>query len=542
MKPLLLYIVVLQISFKALTQTTVSTSTSLPIDLTGANSSCLSFVGPSLAFNVPASANGQPLTQIKIIFEDNSGSMSLGSVDAFLVDNLGNCYHFLNTTTSDFTNALTYIPAVFVSANHSSCLNQPNLPNLSTGDNAAESVSGNYGIWASAVNFPNHSNVSGTWRIYFKEGTSNEPLVTGASLEFGGASTASNQIGNGDNCIDPIVWNGQPICATTGSATTDLNTPGNALIGLGNSYNFVNGGNCNWMSTLENDIWIKFSVNANGPTCISLSGLDGSTQSIVVSDANADGDNNPCTGVGYTSSQPDPNWIVRSCPDPSIYSTNGTQTHQQHCFNGVVGQTYYLVIDGTGGAESPFYIDGTNGVFTPLPVELIDFEGEVQEHYNLLKWSTASENNNDYFEVQRSLDGISYHTLERIPGKGTTSDISRYSHIDYIPLAAGYYRLMQVDYDGKNEYSEIIYLEKSIEIDFAVYPQLVINELSIYYNVSNEPTEIYIVDYMGVMVDHKVLDASKSVQSFDVSNLERGGYIVYLINSSGTKQSRFIKN
>ena len=77
-------------------QVIVATSSSVPVHLLGANSNCGSFVGPSISFMVPPSANGFPLTEIELTFEQNAGEsgMSLGFVDCYLVDNLGGCHHF----------------------------------------------------------------------------------------------------------------------------------------------------------------------------------------------------------------------------------------------------------------------------------------------------------------------------------------------------------------------------------------------------------------------------------------------------------------
>lgn len=155
--------------------------------------------------------------------------------------------------------------------------------------------------------------------------------------------------------------------------------------------------------------------------------------------------------------------MVESCPEPSVYTTNGTWTHQQHCFPATPGVTYYLVIDGTGGAISPFYIDGTNGAFTILPVELTYFDGKALEEQNSLSWVTASEPNNSHFEIELSTDGKHFSKIGEIAGNGTTSQMSYYSFTHDNPPSAAYYRLKQVDYNGAFKHADVVFVKKCIQ-------------------------------------------------------------------------------
>nr|MBX2846022.1 T9SS type A sorting domain-containing protein [Saprospiraceae bacterium] len=95
----------------------------------------------------------------------------------------------------------------------------------------------------------------------------------------------------------------------------------------------------------------------------------------------------------------------------------------------------------------------------PLPVELIRFDAEGDSNGNtLLNWTTASEENNDRFEIERSVDGVSFDTVGEVLGNGTTTETSHYVYTDYDASASGsqlFYRLRQVDFDGKSAYSDI---------------------------------------------------------------------------------------
>lgn len=101
---------------------------------------------------------------------------------------------------------------------------------------------------------------------------------------------------------------------------------------------------------------------------------------------------------------------------------------------------------------------------TGLPVSLLTFEGQQEGSGNLISWVTASEENNDYFELERSVDAENFESIATIAGNGTTTEIKEYEFFDRTPVTDGYYRLKQVDYDGKTSHSEVIYLSRKQNI------------------------------------------------------------------------------
>lgn len=87
---------------------------------------------------------------------------------------------------------------------------------------------------------------------------------------------------------------------------------------------------------------------------------------------------------------------------------------------------------------------------TPLPVELLYFEGMEYPSFNCLKWSTASEHNSDYFKIERSIDGVEWKTIGTKTASGNSNTKIDYSFIDsFDDFVINYYRLVQVDYDGQ---------------------------------------------------------------------------------------------
>lgn len=92
-----------------------------------------------------------------------------------------------------------------------------------------------------------------------------------------------------------------------------------------------------------------------------------------------------------------------------------------------------------------------------LPVELVSFSGEVTDCQTLLKWSTASELNNDYFLVEKSTDAANWKEAGKIAGSGNSVIPQSYQWVDTdVQNQETYYRLAQFDYDGTREYSHII--------------------------------------------------------------------------------------
>jgi hypothetical protein len=97
----------------------------------------------------------------------------------------------------------------------------------------------------------------------------------------------------------------------------------------------------------------------------------------------------------------------------------------------------------------------------PLPVTLLGFSAEVKNDNQVaLKWQTSAEINNDYFVVERSRDGVIFDDVTTVNGNGTTTEISNYQTTDYEPYTGiSYYRLKQVDFDGKEEIFPMVVVE-----------------------------------------------------------------------------------
>lgn len=122
--------------------------------------------------------------------------------------------------------------------------------------------------------------------------------------------------------------------------------------------------------------------------------------------------------------------------------------------------TYYLIIDGYSGDLCSWKIS-FGGV---LPIELISFTGEPYGDFNLLKWVTATEINNDFFFIERSIDGMFFEEVGFINGSGNSMSLKNYNLLDKEPYnGVSYYRLTQVDFDGNYTVSNIISVFRGVD-------------------------------------------------------------------------------
>ncbi len=159
------------------------------------------------------------------------------------------------------------------------------------------------------------------------------------------------------------------------------------------------------------------------------------------------------------------------------------------------------------GRTSFSRFSGRSGV--ALPIELISFKAKYTGKNTVsLKWSTASETNNDYFQVERASDGIEFNPILNVNGAGSSTKTLTYSTSDNEPLSGiSYYRLKQVDYDGQFSYSEIVSVEiKNLneEFKFNAFPNPS-NGSDLKYNLKakrGETIDLTIIDMSGKEIYH----------------------------------------
>jgi hypothetical protein len=171
-----------------------------------------------------------------------------------------------------------------------------------------------------------------------------------------------------------------------------------------------------------------------------------------------------------------------------------------------------------------------------LYIELAEFYAIPKEEEVLLKWATQTENNNDYFVIQKSKNAIDWEDLEKIVGAGNSYEKINYSYPDRNPYSGtSYYRLKYFDYDGEFEYSRIAPVKFGADNTIVFYPNPVKDRLII---EKEEDTSIEIFNLIGV----KMLETTSSV--INVSKFESGTYLLILKDEFGNSIGfeRFLKS
>ena len=175
-----------------------------------------------------------------------------------------------------------------------------------------------------------------------------------------------------------------------------------------------------------------------------------------------------------------------------------------------------------------------------LPIELLYFNGVAYPTFNLLKWATATEQLSDYFEIQESLDGITWRTAGIKPGAGNSNVLTSYSDsVVFNELAYHYYRLKQVDYDGNFKFYDIITLDNTRDSNSADLNAYHNHNGSIVIMLNTDASQQYttvLYDAQGNKVKAQDFESVKGGNIFklDVSNCQLGVYFLQI--SNGVKQ------
>ena len=157
----------------------------------------------------------------------------------------------------------------------------------------------------------------------------------------------------------------------------------------------------------------------------------------------------------------------------------------------------------------------------PLPVELLYFYGEKSGDKVRLDWQTATEINNSHFDVEWSRDGISFQKIGEVTGAGTTNEVQFYDFFHTTPaLGENYYRLKQVDFNEKSEYTPIVLIEFNTirDTQWTIFPNPATNYLKI---ETSEGGMLQLFDISGRLLVEKQVS---SYENIDITQLPNGTY------------------
>lgn len=165
----------------------------------------------------------------------------------------------------------------------------------------------------------------------------------------------------------------------------------------------------------------------------------------------------------------------------------------------------------------------------PLPVRLVEFNAKCDKGIARLNWSTASEENNEKFIIERSMDCNKFELLGEIAGHGTSKELINYSYEDLSPYkGTSYYRLKQVDYDGQYDYSKIIVNKCRGKVDIKIYPNPTDGVVQVAGLISGD--RINLLAPLGQLVYSEVVKESSSHLS--LGHLANGIYKITIENEN----------
>lgn len=221
--------------------------------------------------------------------------------------------------------------------------------------------------------------------------------------------------------------------------------------------------------------------------------------------------------------------------------------------NGVIGDYYVVLITNYDNCDGLLTFSQTSGTGSSncsivLPIDLLSFTGYSGEGYNLLEWITTSEINNDYFEIEKSNDGILFNKIDVVDGIGNSSVNNSYQYIDNNSNSTiSYYRLKQIDYDGKHSYSNIVAIKKSIENEITIFPNPTLGSVKLNFDSKEDKNyQITVYDISKEIYQEKIfVDKGLKTISFDLfEKLSKGFYILKITDQNGNeiKTERIIKH
>ena len=223
---------------------------------------------------------------------------------------------------------------------------------------------------------------------------------------------------------------------------------------------------------------------------------------------------------------------------------NGPSASVSAWKKGVYGSEHYaeyLIQSFSGGGGGG---GGPQGAF---PIELLYFTGHAEANSNIIDWATATEKNNQYQIVERSANGVDgWNEIGRKAGAGTSTSPIAYKLEDTAPLILGYYRLRAVDFDGAEQLSEVISIERESDVLAIInaFPVPVERQLILQVNapVSGDVT-ISLMDAIGrvVLVQNNGVQRGINELTIDMGALASGMYQITVNNGLTTVTRSIVK-
>jgi hypothetical protein len=180
---------------------------------------------------------------------------------------------------------------------------------------------------------------------------------------------------------------------------------------------------------------------------------------------------------------------------------------------------------------------------TTLPITLTSFTAKSVDKSVLLNWNTASEENNDYFDLLHSANGKSFTAIGKVKGAGTSKVSNDYSLVDENPFAGtNYYKLVQHDFDGKSSASDVISVDSKIAASqLSVYAAS--SDLRITLSSPNKTKgKLQLFDISGRKLSESSVEVNKGYNTFPIlSTLQNGIHFLRYTTESEVINQKFLR-
>jgi hypothetical protein len=193
-------------------------------------------------------------------------------------------------------------------------------------------------------------------------------------------------------------------------------------------------------------------------------------------------------------------------------------------------------VTGYTGTFSPFIVASPGAI---LSTELLNIKAKAANNTNIVSWETASEINNKGFDVERQNANGTWASLGFVQGIGKAAT---YTFTDKGPLSISYYRLRQIDFDGKETLSKVVSVSQDTKGRISISPNPTSDKVTINLNqndVSNQTATLVLSDMTGRQVWAQT--TTSGAFQLDLSNLAKGMYVVTLQSNNAIYQEKIIR-
>jgi hypothetical protein len=246
------------------------------------------------------------------------------------------------------------------------------------------------------------------------------------------------------------------------------------------------------------------------------------------------------TGLTITVSIPDLSPTGVLAANLRLVGWNGTSWIDLSGGPNATGNTEGSILSGT--MQAGITAIGIGSISVELPIVFNDFSVTQKGCTAVLNWSTSMERNNDYFLVERSADGKNFKTLGNQDAKGSNDALKHYIYTDNTPLpGTNFYRIAQVDFDGKRSTTEIKDVYFSCEATgIKVYPTLSNGTVYVSLPEGYEQATLSVFNILSQQLTLPSINNNQGLHTIQLNGLSAGTYFLKIINGNTIESYKII--